>query len=70
MESEISNDSEFEYFTVHHRKNGRDKEAYFACSKQHKIEPAIKMTLNTSVGRIHTNPTPNTDTEPKKRVGF
>jgi hypothetical protein len=24
------NDFELGYFTVHHRKNGRDKEAYFA----------------------------------------
>ena len=33
MESETSNDFELGYFTVHHRKNGRDKEAYFACPK-------------------------------------
>lgn len=33
MESETSNDSEHGYFTVHHRKNGRDKEAYFAYPK-------------------------------------
>ena len=33
MEYEISNDSELGYFTVHHRKNGRDEETYFACPK-------------------------------------
>lgn len=38
MESVTLTDSGHGYFIVHHRKNGRDMEAYFACPKQYSVE--------------------------------
>lgn len=38
MESETLTGFVHGYFIVHHRKNGRDMEAYFAWPKQHTVE--------------------------------
>ena len=53
------------YFIVHHRKNGRDMEAYLACPKTAYSRINHKNGSKQRMERNSMNPTPTIDKEPK-----
>ncbi len=65
MESETLTGSVHGYFIVHHRKNGRDMEAYLACPKTANSRVNHKNGSKQRMERDSKNPTPTIDIEPK-----